>query len=486
MIFGKRLDMDNRIWLPCSVCLVVALLLSHAVPAQEFGFGNGSIFLFASGQGVHRYDDASSVSPGASAKLEALGRIGAFTLAEGEENLRSAVIDEVNGYAYFGTFTSPGQIVKVALARGETPARRVGAVTLGPNEFSVWSGVIDAEAGYAYFGVSSNPVRVVKIALGEEDAPPTRVGHVALAPGDLWSFSPAVIDPENGFAYFGTANSPGRVVKIALGAGNAVPSVAGTLTLNDGEDTLRSAVIDPEGGHAYFGTGTVPGRVIKVGLGTGATTPLRRGAITLAAGENAPRAAVIDLKNRYAYFGCTSTAPGRVVKISLGGGTSPPSRVAALSLNAGEDSLFSAVLDPAGGHAYFGVDSAPGRVVTVELTEGNSPPLRVGALTLASGEDRLMSAVMDPVTGIAYFGTANLGAPGRVVAVAPGAGPVDPGTPGDINDDGEVNAVDVQLVINAALGIAIGEFDADVNGDGTVNAVDVQLVINAALGIDIG
>jgi len=60
-----------------------------------------------------------------------------------------------------------------------------------------------------------------------------------------------------------------------------------------------------------------------------------------------------------------------------------------------------------------------------------------------------------------------------------------PGIPGDINGDGQVNAVDVQLVINAALGIDIGGMNADINGDGQVNAVDVQLVINAALGIEI-
>ena len=55
---------------------------------------------------------------------------------------------------------------------------------------------------------------------------------------------------------------------------------------------------------------------------------------------------------------------------------------------------------------------------------------------------------------------------------------------GNINDDDAVNAIDVQLVINEALGIATG-FSCDINWDGNVNAVDVQLVINAALGIDI-
>lgn len=55
---------------------------------------------------------------------------------------------------------------------------------------------------------------------------------------------------------------------------------------------------------------------------------------------------------------------------------------------------------------------------------------------------------------------------------------------GDINGDQQVDAVDIQLVINGALGIDIGGVDADVNGDNAVNAVDVQLVINAALGIE--
>ncbi len=57
---------------------------------------------------------------------------------------------------------------------------------------------------------------------------------------------------------------------------------------------------------------------------------------------------------------------------------------------------------------------------------------------------------------------------------------------GDVDESGQVNAVDVQLVINAALGIDIGPYNADINGDGAVNAVDVQLVINIALGIDTG
>lgn len=52
----------------------------------------------------------------------------------------------------------------------------------------------------------------------------------------------------------------------------------------------------------------------------------------------------------------------------------------------------------------------------------------------------------------------------------------------DVNRDDAINAVDVQLVINAALGIDTA-YNCDTNGDGLVNATDVQLVINAALGL---
>ncbi|MBI5092771.1 MAG: carboxypeptidase regulatory-like domain-containing protein [Candidatus Hydrogenedentes bacterium] len=54
--------------------------------------------------------------------------------------------------------------------------------------------------------------------------------------------------------------------------------------------------------------------------------------------------------------------------------------------------------------------------------------------------------------------------------------------PEDVNADNTVNAVDVQLVINAALTLLTG-YDCDVDCDNCVNAVDVQKVINCALGL---
>ncbi|MBI4556376.1 MAG: hypothetical protein HY706_02220 [Candidatus Hydrogenedentes bacterium] len=53
---------------------------------------------------------------------------------------------------------------------------------------------------------------------------------------------------------------------------------------------------------------------------------------------------------------------------------------------------------------------------------------------------------------------------------------------GDVDASGAVDAVDVQVVINAALGVA-GAFLTDLDYAGTTDAVDVQLVINVALGL---
>ena len=52
----------------------------------------------------------------------------------------------------------------------------------------------------------------------------------------------------------------------------------------------------------------------------------------------------------------------------------------------------------------------------------------------------------------------------------------------DVNETGEVDAQDVQLVINEALGLNT-ELDCDLDDNDSVDAIDVQLVINAVLGL---
>lgn len=58
----------------------------------------------------------------------------------------------------------------------------------------------------------------------------------------------------------------------------------------------------------------------------------------------------------------------------------------------------------------------------------------------------------------------------------------DPLAEGDIDGSGGVDAVDVQLTINAALSLEV-PYPSDQDGNGETDAVDVQRVINAALGL---
>ena len=61
--------------------------------------------------------------------------------------------------------------------------------------------------------------------------------------------------------------------------------------------------------------------------------------------------------------------------------------------------------------------------------------------------------------------------------------PEDEAAPGDVDRDGRVDAADVQLTVNAALGLGATYADCDIDRDGQVDAADVQLVINAVLGV---
>jgi len=51
---------------------------------------------------------------------------------------------------------------------------------------------------------------------------------------------------------------------------------------------------------------------------------------------------------------------------------------------------------------------------------------------------------------------------------------------GDVNADGAIDAIDIQLVINSALGLDV-PVECDLSYDGPVDAIDIQLVINAVL-----
>ena len=246
--------------------------------------------------------------------------------------------------------------------------QRAGATDFAPGEDVVRSAVIDPSGAFAYFGTFTAPGKVVKVDLATFE----RVGSITLATGQNRLIS-AVIDPAGAFAYFGTTTTPGQIVKIDL----ATLDLVGALTLDAGEGLERgaggtaavramavqciAAVMDPQGAFAYFAASSTPGAIVKVDL----ATFTRVGAVALDAADGDPLSGVIDPAGAFAYFG-TDSAPGQVVKIDL----ATFARVGAAMMDVGEDVLQTGVIDPSGAFAYFGTNGgfdATDHVVSVDL-----------------------------------------------------------------------------------------------------------------------
>ena len=54
--------------------------------------------------------------------------------------------------------------------------------------------------------------------------------------------------------------------------------------------------------------------------------------------------------------------------------------------------------------------------------------------------------------------------------------------PGDLNDDGLVNVLDVVILVNIILGLAEVNPAGDLNNDGLINVLDVVILVNIILG----
>ena len=141
-----------------------------------------------------------------------------------------------------------------------------------------------------------------------------------------------------------------------------------------------------------------------------------------------------------------------------------------------------------GGYVYRGraIPGLEGTYFYADHVTSRVWSLRFDGETITEFQDRTDEFAGDSSSprGIASFGEDARGelylcsySTGQIFKIAPLE------LAGDVNADGEVNAQDVQTVINGALGLDTGGLDTDINGDGSEDAVDVQIVINAALGV---
>jgi hypothetical protein len=367
-------------------------------------------------------------------------RVGKLTLSDPlYKGLYSAVYDG-SQFAYFGT-SHGAYIIKVDVS-GPTPVQ-VGVVQC-PS--SATSAVIDPGAGYAWFGgqkvqLDDGTANHNMICLGST-VPVLRASGMVIDLSDP--------DPARHFILASNGGNPSVISKIAPGAGNAAPTVVGTVTLNAGESGMRRAVLDGRDADAAnhaaifasaIGTGAGANAVfVKVAFGpnTGLDqNPVRIGATTPDAGDIVNiGTAGIDAGNGVAYFGtygAASTGSERIIKIALGASGQAPARLGHLQLAAGEILLSTGVIDAASGFAWLGNDLCyPANIFKVDLATfsetsnltlqgGDTVPPLNGVNDFDTpetkyGEVFLQSSVIDANRGYAFFGTDS--SAGQVVKVA--------------------------------------------------------------------
>jgi hypothetical protein len=301
----------------------------------------------------------------------------------------------------FLVFTIHLAAVSVSYARLST---RV--LSLEPGENNLFSAVVDADNGFAYFGTNTAPCFIIKVRLADF----SRVTALPIpSVTSCGLLNNALIDPAHGFAYFTIGNiNPGSVLKIQL----SDFTLAGILRLSSGQPF--SAIIDTANGFAYFGTtpGSLDqGEIHKVDLFSFSEVEV----IQLDHGEY-PNSAVIDAASGFAYFGIEASpgreaSPGIIVKVGL-----PDFAIVdRLQLDVDENNPDSAVIDTQNGFAYFGT-SLPPNVVKIGLSDFSRVG-RVRRKPLLNKNKALGSAVIDTVRGLAYFGTQTCPRVGTVLAV---------------------------------------------------------------------
>lgn len=188
------------------------------------------------------------------------------------------------GLAVFADADEEGTLHRVqANTSGAPAATGSGSIFVDIPAMSVC--LIDTDAGHVY-GVSEPPSpRFFKFDITGTTSGPSLIGSIDLSTSTRVNCG--VIDTVTKHALLGTADAPGRVLKVGLGAGSALPTLLPSLTLTGGggDDNLRHAVYDAVQREALFASGSTPGALIKVSMSAGNAAPTRIDRLALGAND---------------------------------------------------------------------------------------------------------------------------------------------------------------------------------------------------------
>lgn len=319
--------------------------------------------------------------------------------------------------------------------------RRVAVTVLDPDDaLNLSTSISDPLRGYAYLGTYTIPGRVVKVSLGSGGSVPAVVGRVSLLDPGAGYLSLAAIDPQNGNAYFWGKEAlinndiiP-RMFKFALGAGSALPYSTGVAPYPDihtYDEFITCVAIDAQAGYGYTGSGNnfsivrIPSIIRKIALGDSGRGPALVSEVNLPSTVIFPTSITIDATRGYAYVGSGLPQYGYVplvTKLTLISGDTAPTLVASAQLDGHESSPTEPLIDSVAGFAYFFAGSNPVHFVKVALGDGDLPPRRVGALVLNAGDDEPLSAAIDTAAGLAFATVRSSGSPAEAMRLSLGGG----------------------------------------------------------------
>jgi len=261
-----------------------------------------------------------------------------------EDRVRSVAVDQINGKAYLGTNTSPGKIIYFDLPT----CREEGKLTLDPSESYISTLLLDPIAGKLYAGTDTEPARVVR----SSSVNPIKEDSVAYNRFASENFiSTGSIDYRNGFAYFGTWTTGGKI--LCLDLNNFTPT--GTIRLVVQNEFLGSSGFDELNGKIYFGSES--GVVTKLDTETFTVDST----LPLSVWQTVLMSSSVDETNNRAYF-ATMLNPSRLTEVNLQ--TFQDERVLELPT---DNNVRTMVQD--GDFAYLGTYTTPGRIIKVNLRD---------------------------------------------------------------------------------------------------------------------
>ncbi len=247
---------------------------------------------------------------------------------------------------------------------------------------NITTSVTDTTNHIAYFGTYETPARIIKF-----DVANNKILGLLTLQTDENNLISSAIDIANGYAFFGTGTSPAKLIKVRLSDFTEQE----VFTAASGENNFYGGILTSDGAYAYFGTYTSAAKIIKI---TTSNMTQSGSTFTLVSGENQVRSAITD--GSYAYFSL-NTNPGKFIKIDLSISDVTQSKVGdTLTLDTG---AFPGCGVSDGTFGYFCTDTRPGSIIKINLAN----MAKDSARTLNSGDD-LVSGSIDTAAGVSYFG----------------------------------------------------------------------------------